>query len=127
MTIKKVRMQLIDKNNGSSVEDVDVMTRGECVTFSNGKTFEQMLQEGTLRGAKGDTGLQGVQGSQGVKGDTGLQGAKGETGLQGIQGSQGAKGDKGDKGEKGIDGGSVKVGDNIATASEVNLFFKVVL
>ena len=59
------------------------------VTFTDGLTFQQKLDNGSLKGQKGDTGAQGPQG---------IQGPKGDTGAQGIQGIQGPKGDKGDQG-----------------------------
>ena len=47
----------------------------------------------SLKGEKGDQGIQGLKGDKGDKGDTGAQGAKGD---KGDTGEQGAKGDKGD-------------------------------
>lgn len=50
------------------------------VTFTDGKTFQQKLDDGSLKGPKGDTGATGpkgdtgAQGTQGVKGDTGAKG-----------------------------------------------------
>jgi tetrahydromethanopterin S-methyltransferase subunit G len=55
----------------------------------------------SLRGDKGDTGLQGIQGTKGDTGLQGIQGTKGDTGLQGIQGT---KGDTGLNGKDGING-----------------------
>ncbi|WP_243429387.1 collagen-like protein [Clostridium botulinum] len=72
--MEKVRVQLLDEKTGEVVKEVDVLTSADCVTFSDGQTFQQKLNNGTLKGAKGD---QGVQGPQGVKGDAGAQGAKG--------------------------------------------------
>ena len=89
------------------------------VTFTDGKTFQQKLDDGSLKGPKGDTGATGAkgatgatgatgpkgdtgaQGPQGVKGDAGPQGPKGNTGAQGPQGPQGVKGDTGAKGNTG--------------------------
>lgn len=76
------------------------------VKFTDGKTFQQKLDEGTLKGAqgpKGDAGEQGpagaagAKGDKGDKGDTGAAGAKGEKGDTGAQGPAGAKGDTGAK------------------------------
>lgn len=55
------------------------------VKFTDGKTFQQKLDEGTLKGEKGD------------KGATGVAGPKGDTGAQGPAGAAGAKGDTGAK------------------------------
>ena len=86
------------------------------VKFTDGKTFQQKLDEGSLKGAKGDkgdkgdtgpqgpTGSTGAQGPKGDKGDRGATGATGPQGIQGIQGSTGLKGDKGDKGNTGATG-----------------------
>ena len=65
------------------------------ITFADGQSFQAKLDDGTLKGDKGDTGEQGPKGD---KGDTG------EQGPQGIQGEQGPKGDKGDTGEQGPKG-----------------------
>ena len=46
------------------------------VLFTDGKTFQQKLDEGTLKGEKGDkgeTGAQGPAGAAGAKGDTGAK------------------------------------------------------
>ena len=96
-TLKKVRVQLLDENTGAVIEEVDVLTSADCVTFADGETFQQKLNAGKLTGPKGATG---AQGPQGLKGDTGLQGPKGATGATGPQGATGAKGDKGDAGSK---------------------------
>lgn len=61
------------------------------VKFTDGKTFQQKLDEGTLKGEKGDKGETGAAGAAGPKGDTG---------AQGPAGAKGAKGDKGDAGAK---------------------------
>ena len=89
------------------------------ITFADGQTFQAKLDNGTLKGEKGDTGEQGIQGErglQGERGEQGLKGAKGDKGdpgeqgpqgiqgPQGLQGEQGLKGDKGDKGDTGADG-----------------------
>lgn len=64
------------------------------VKFSDGKTFQQKLDEGTLKGEKGDTG------AAGPKGDAGEQGPAGTAGAKGEKGAAGAKGAKGDTGAK---------------------------
>lgn len=148
MAKKIVQLQTVNTQTGQPIDDVDVKTSAKCVTFENGKTFEQMLADGTLKGAKGDKGEPGVPGVQGVRGE------KGETGKQGIQGVQGEKGDtwkprvdgsgnltwtkdatattpttqniKGVKGDKGDPGDNIKIGASLQDSTEVKLFFKVV-
>ena len=46
------------------------------VTFTDGKTFQQKLDDGSLRGPKGDTGATGAKGATGA---TGAQGPAGVT------------------------------------------------
>ena len=98
--------------------------KGDAFTFED-FTPEQLE---SLRGPKGDTGLQGLkgdkgdtgpQGPQGEKGDTGLQGPqgeKGDTGPQGPQGETGPAGPKGDKGDKG-DPGTITIDTSLSTTS----------
>lgn len=68
------------------------------VKFTDGKTFQQKLEDGSLRGEKGADGVpgaqgpQGPQGNKGEKGDPGLPGPEGPTGPQGIQGPKGDTG-----------------------------------
>lgn len=74
------------------------------VTFTDGKTFQQKLDDGSLKGPKGDTGAKGATGATGPtgpKGDTGAQGPQGVKGNTGAQGPQGVKGDTGAKGNTG--------------------------
>lgn len=72
--LNKVRVQLLDEETGSVLEEVDVMTSADAVSFADGQTFQQKLDAGLLKGQKGDTG------AIGPKGDTGPQGEKGDTG-----------------------------------------------
>ncbi|MCD8030716.1 MAG: collagen-like protein [Bacteroides sp.] len=54
------------------------------IKFTDGETFQQKLDSGSLKGEKGDTGATGPQGLQGLKGDigdTGPQGPKGDPGV----------------------------------------------
>lgn len=87
--LKKVRVQLLDEETSEVLEEVDVLTSANCVSFADGETFQQKLDSGKLKGQKGDTGSQGPQGAQGPTGATGPQG------KQGIQGPAGAKGTDG--------------------------------
>ena len=83
------------------------------IVFTDGKTFQNKLDDGTLKGEKGDTGATGpkgdkgdtgAQGPKGLKGDTGATGPKGDKGDTGATGATGPKGDKGDPGEQGPQG-----------------------
>ena len=89
MTLKKVRVQLLNEQTGDVIEEVDVVTSADAVTFEDGETFQQKLNAGKLTGPKGATGAQGIQGPQGPKGDIG------DTGATGVKGSTGATGAKG--------------------------------
>lgn len=85
------------------------------IKFTDGKTFQQKLDEGTLKGEKGDTG------AQGPKGDVGPQGPQGEQGIQGDAGAQGPAGAKGDKGDKGDAGAAGAKGDTGAKITSIEL------
>lgn len=65
MSLNKVRVQLLDTSTGAVLQEVDVLTSADAVTFSYGQTFQQKLDAGLLKGATGTTGAQGVQGVQG--------------------------------------------------------------
>lgn len=81
--LNKVRVQLLDEETGSVLEEVDVMTSADAVSFADGQTFQQKLDAGLLKGQKGDTG------AIGPKGDTGPQGATGDVGPKGEKGDTG--------------------------------------
>lgn len=108
MANKKVRVQLLSESTGAVIDEVDVLTSADSVTFDDGENFQQKLNSGKLKGEKGP---------QGPKGDSGIQGPKGDKGLQGLQGP---------KGDTGASGESVKVGKTYSTATSVKLFFKEV-
>lgn len=65
------------------------------VTFTDGKTFQQKLDDGSLKGPKGDTGATGAKGATGATGPTGPKGDTGAQGTQGVKGDTGAKGNTG--------------------------------
>lgn len=85
------------------------------ITFSDGQTFEDKLNAGTLKGDKGDKGEQGLQGERGPQG---IQGEKGDKGEQGIAGERGPKGEKGDIGPQGPAGADGQ--DGLTTSISVN-------
>lgn len=87
--LNKVRVQLLDEETGSVLEEVDVMTSADAVSFADGQTFQQKLDAGLLKGQKGDTGAIGPKGDTGPQGETGPKGATGATGATGPQGPQG--------------------------------------
>ena len=69
--LNKVRVQLLDQTTGAVIEEVDILTSADSVTFADGETFQQKLNLGKLKGDKGDTGATGIQGPKGDKGDPG--------------------------------------------------------
>lgn len=113
----------------------------ECIS---GEDDINWIYKGVIRGPsgeKGDTGEVGAQGPQGPKGDTGAtgpagpQGPKGDTGATGPTGPQGPKGEKGATGATGAKGAtgpqgpkgdSIKIGSSYATATERNIYFKII-
>lgn len=66
MALQKVRVQLLNESTGAVLEEVDVLTSADSVTFSDGQTFQQKLDAGLLKGATGATGAQGIQGATGA-------------------------------------------------------------
>lgn len=68
MELSKVRVQLLNEETGAVIKEVDVLTSADAVTFSDGQTFQQKLDAGALKGAKGDPGAQGPKGETGAKG-----------------------------------------------------------
>lgn len=79
----------IDIVSGTEVTQACYLTEEETfvysvpastVIFDDGKSFQQKLESGELKGQKGDTGPAGPQGPAGAKGATGAAGAKGADG-----------------------------------------------
>ena len=95
MALSKVRVQLLNAETDEVIQDVVVLTSADCVTFENGKTFQELLDVGLLKGDKGDTGAKGATGAIGPKGDTGAKGADGSKWLNGTVAptTQGVDGD----------------------------------
>ncbi|NOV63485.1 carbohydrate-binding protein [Clostridium beijerinckii] len=73
MSLNKVRVQLLDENTGTVLQEVDVLTSADAVTFSDGQTFQQKLDNGALKGDAGATGATGAQGATGATGTRGSQ------------------------------------------------------
>ena len=123
MTLKKVRVQLLNEHTGVVEEEVDVVTSADSVLFADGETFQQKLNSGKL---KGDPGMQGPQGPKGEPGISGTNGAQGPIGPAGPKGDKGDIGPQGPKGDKGEAGDGIKVGSSLSTASTAKLFFKII-
>ena len=87
--LNKVSVQLLDEETGSVLEEVDVMTSADAVSFADGQTFQQKLDAGLLKGQKGDTGAIGPKGDTGPQGETGPKGATGDVGPKGEKGNTG--------------------------------------
>lgn len=54
--LKKVQIQLLNAETGAYIEDVTPLTEAYSVIFSDGKTLEEKLLDGSLKGDKGDAG-----------------------------------------------------------------------
>lgn len=80
--------QGLKKNFDAIVDALNGDFKASQVKFTDGQTFQQKLDGGTLKGEKGD------------KGETGAQGPAGATGPKGDTGEQGPAGSKGDTGAK---------------------------
>ena len=86
--LKKVRVQLLNEQTGEVIEEVDVLTSADAVSFADGETFQQKLNAGKLTGPKGATGAQGPNGDPGAIGPQGPAGAIGAQGPAGVAGSK---------------------------------------
>lgn len=60
------------KNSQNEYDIVHLETSASQVKFSDGKTFQDKLNNGSLKGEKGDKGIQGEKGDKGDKGQDGL-------------------------------------------------------
>ena len=101
-SLDKIKLDSIQNNANNYVHPTT--HSASMILFSDGKTFQEKLNDGTLKGEKGDKGLTGEQGIQGIQGLKGDKGEDGYTPIKGIDYFDGVKGDKGDKGEQGIQG-----------------------
>ena len=64
--LKKVRVQLLNPETNEVVEEVNVLTSADSVTFADGETFQQKLDAGKLKGQTGNTGATGAKGDDGA-------------------------------------------------------------
>lgn len=96
----QVRVQLYD-DNGTLLGDADVQTIAELVYFADGQTFQQKLDNGSLKGPTGATGPQGKTGATGPQGPVGATGPQGPAGEKGTTGAQGPTGPQGAAGTPG--------------------------
>lgn len=92
--------QGLKKNFDAIVDALNGDFQASQVKFTDGQTFQQKLDAGTLKGEKGDKGETGAVGAAGPKGDTGAQGPAGAKGDKGDKGDTGAAGAKGETGAK---------------------------
>lgn len=74
------------------------------ILFTDGENFQQKLDNGSLKGPKGDAGIQGETGPKGDIGPVGPKGEPGDTGPQGPTGAQGTKGTDGFTWRPSVDG-----------------------
>ena len=137
-------IQNLIKNGDLTAETVSGNVEASQVLFTDGQTFQQKLDNGSLRGQTGAAGPQGPQGIQGPQGATGATGANGITptikaaaganiGAVGtptvtattsgttttftFNNLKGAKGDKGDTGAQGATGATGPQGATGATGA----------
>lgn len=105
--------QGLKKNFEAIVDALNGDFQASQVKFTDGQTFQQKLDGGTLKGEKGDKGETGAQGPAGATGP------KGDAGEQGPAGEAGAKGDKGDKGDQGAAGAQGPAGAKGDTGAKI--------
>lgn len=74
------------KFNNNKIYHEGDKPKANDIAFLDGETFQQKLDNGSLRGQTGPQGVKGDTGSQGVKGDQGVQGPVGQTGPKGTDG-----------------------------------------
>lgn len=59
-SLRKVRVQLIDKVTKLPQEDVDVITSADCIYFPDGETFQDKWEKGEFKGEEGEPGEDGA-------------------------------------------------------------------
>lgn len=95
-------LQKIDEKAESIQNGADGLSAYE-IAKENGFSGTETEWLASLKGDRGETGLQGIQGEKGDKGDTGEQGVQGEKGDKGSTGAKGSKGDTGADGKSAYD------------------------
>ena len=65
---------------------------------------QRLIEEGRVKGPRGDVGPKGDPGPEGPEGPEGKRGLRGHTGARGEQGIPGVRGERGEKGEPGAQG-----------------------
>lgn len=95
-------LQKIDEKAESIQNGADGLSAYE-IAQNNGFSGTETEWLASLKGDRGETGLQGIQGEKGDKGDTGEQGVQGEKGDKGSTGAKGSKGDTGADGKSAYD------------------------
>lgn len=136
----KCRAMLLDENTGEPLGEANIVTRADCVTFTDGKTFQDKLDSGELQGPKGDPGTPGsiiyeVAGEPetelGTVGDWAMDPGTGDVYVKeesawkkrgNLTGPQGPQGEAGPKGDDGI----ALVGNSPETATRARLIFQPV-
>ena len=128
----------------AAVDDVineTVKTKASLVTFNDGQTFQQKLDNGSLKGQQGEKGADGAKGDTGAAGTaatiavgdvtTGAAGSAATVTNVGTttaakfdftipQGAKGDKGDKGDNGSPGTNGKTPVKGVDYFTQSDID-------
>ena len=77
------------KNGSGSYDIIHFETSASQVKFADGKTFQDKLNSGELRGQTGPKGANGEPGKAGERGVPGPPGAAGATGKDGAKGATG--------------------------------------
>ena len=121
-SLDKIKLDGIQNNANNYVHPST--HQANMILFSDGETFQNKLDKGTLKGDKGDTGSQGPKGDKGDTGPQGIQGPKGDKGDIGSTGATGPQGPKGDTGDTGVQGPTGPAGangkDGLTTSVTVN-------
>ena len=124
-TITQVNLAIDNAQLGGGEVDLSGYVTKETgnasqITFADGKTFQEKLDTGMLKGEKGDKGDKGDPGIQGIQGEKGDKGDKGDQGIQGIPGLKGDTGEQGPQGLNGADGLTTNISLNGTTYTHSN-------
>ena len=96
--VKITKTKISELQDDIGIQSVSGDIAASRVKFSDGTTFQQKLDDDSLRGHQGPKGDTGSQGPRGPQGATGPQGPKGTDGTNGTNGSQGPRGPQGSTG-----------------------------